>query len=318
MQPQPYAPATPLSSVHSVVDESGASGVSWGAIFAGAIAAAALSLILLSLGFGLGFSAVSPWSNAGPSATSIGVSTIVWLLVTSILASGMGGYLAGRLRTKWASIHSDEVYFRDTAHGFLAWATATLVTAAFLTSAASSAIGTAVNAAGAVTGSALSGAASVAGATTSAMASDRDSAADVQGYFSDALLRSTQPNAAPVDSGARTEVARILATSVRAGTLDPNDRAYLAQVVAARAGVPQPEAEKRIDDLYAKARAAAAKAQTELKQAADTARKAAAYTALWTFIALLSGAFTASFAATWGGRRRDSDVVVVRSTRASV
>ncbi len=97
-----------------------ASAVSWGAIVAGAAAAAALSLILLMLGVGLGLSAVSPWARDGVSATTFGVSTIVWLTLTQLLASAMGGYLAGRLRTKWAAAHSDEVYFRDTAHGFLA------------------------------------------------------------------------------------------------------------------------------------------------------------------------------------------------------
>ncbi|MFD2271336.1 hypothetical protein ACFS07_10010 [Undibacterium arcticum] len=112
--------------------DANASGVSWGAIFAGAAAAAALSLILVILGFGLGLSAVSPWANNGASATTIGMSTILWIAFTQIAASGLGGYLAGRLRVKWANVHGDEVYFRDTAHGFFAWAVASLATAAFL------------------------------------------------------------------------------------------------------------------------------------------------------------------------------------------
>src|SRR6185312_8668571 len=113
----------------------GGSGVSWSAIFAGAAAAASLSYILIILGFGLGLSSVSPWTNTGAAATTIGVATIIWLTFTQIVASGMGGYLAGRLRIKWASVHTDEVYFRDTAHGFLSWAVASLVVAAFLASA---------------------------------------------------------------------------------------------------------------------------------------------------------------------------------------
>src|SRR6201996_7686250 len=108
------------------------SGVSWGAILAGAAGAAALSLILLILGVGLGLSSVSPFAGSGASATTFGVSTILWLTFTQLAASGIGGYLAGRLRTRWASVHTDEVYFRDTAHGFLAWAVASLATAAFL------------------------------------------------------------------------------------------------------------------------------------------------------------------------------------------
>ena len=313
MQPQTSSSSGVVLPRTAIPDELASSGVSWGAIVAGAVAAAALSLILLSLGFGLGFSAVSPWAGSGASATALGVSTIVWLFVVQMAASGLGGYLAGRLRTKWASVHTDEVYFRDTAHGFLAWATATLVTAAFLGSAIASALGTAASAAGSAAKTVATAGATAAGAAA-ATGADRE-APDVMSYFSDSLLRSVQPNAAPMDAGSRAEVGRIVATSVRNGALDPADRAYLAQTIAARAGVPQAEAEKRVDDTFARAKAAAAKAEADLKQAADTARKAAAYTALWTFIALLTGAFSASLAATWGGRRRDSDVIVAHPVR---
>jgi hypothetical protein len=71
------------------------------------------------------------------------MATVLWLIVMQIISSSMGGYLAGRLRTKWANIHTDEVYFRDTAHGFLAWAVALVITAAFLASAATSMVGSA-------------------------------------------------------------------------------------------------------------------------------------------------------------------------------
>ena len=98
-----------------------ASGVSWPAILAGATAAASLSLILLMLGTGLGLSSISPWASKGVNSSTFGISVIVWLSITQILASGMGGYIAGRLRVKWSGLHTDEVYFRDTAHGFLAW-----------------------------------------------------------------------------------------------------------------------------------------------------------------------------------------------------
>lgn len=122
------------------------SAVSWSAVFAGAAATVALSLILLILGVGLGLSAVSPWVQSGVGALTLGISTIVWLSATQIVAAGMGGYLAGRLRTRWAGVHTDEVYFRDTAHGFLSWGVAMLVTAALFTSVIGSIVGTAVNA----------------------------------------------------------------------------------------------------------------------------------------------------------------------------
>src|ERR1700694_5585403 len=119
-------------------EESSRSGVSWAAIIAGGVTAAAVSLILLILGAGLGLTTVSPWSNAGASATAIGVGAIIWLVVTQWIAAGLGGYLTGRLRTKWVNVHTHEVFFRDTAHGFLAWALSTVIFAALLTSAISS------------------------------------------------------------------------------------------------------------------------------------------------------------------------------------
>ena len=126
------------AGVSAVLNESGASAVSWAAILAGAFVAAALTVTLVALGAGLGLSSVSPWSNAGASATTIGVATIVWLILMQLVASATGGYLAGRLRTKWVDVHTDEVFFRDTAHGFLAWAVGVVIGAALLASAAAS------------------------------------------------------------------------------------------------------------------------------------------------------------------------------------
>src|SRR5450759_1961755 len=122
----------------SFKNEAYSSGVSWAAVIGGAFVAAALSLILLALGAGLGLSSVSPWSNVGASASTISTAAIVWLILMQVVSSSMGGYLAGRLRTRWANIHTDEVYFRALASGFLAWAVALVITAAFLASAATS------------------------------------------------------------------------------------------------------------------------------------------------------------------------------------
>src|ERR1700730_14183625 len=127
-------------------NEAHSSGVSWAAVMAGAFVAAGLSLALLALGPGIGFSAVSPWENAGVSASTIGRTAIIWLVLMQLIASSVGGYLAGRLRTKWVNVHTHEVYFRDTAHGFLVWAVGFVITAAFLTSAATSLVGGAARA----------------------------------------------------------------------------------------------------------------------------------------------------------------------------
>ncbi|MFL1528962.1 hypothetical protein [Pseudomonas sp. O230] len=280
------------------------SGVSWGAIFAGAAAAAALSLILVLLGFGLGFSAVSPWAHEGVSAKGLGISTIVWLAVTQILASGLGGYIAGRLRVKWANLHGDEVYFRDTAHGFLAWCVATLVTATLVVGSVSSIVSGGVQAGA----SAVGGAASVATQAVGTAAGNADS--DQYGYFVDSLFRDDRP-AAVSDDAARGTVTRIFVRSLsRDGQLAAQDRTYLAQLVAQRTNLTQADAERRVDEVYARTQKAVADAKLAAQQAADTAAKVAAWTSLWMFIALLIGAFFASLAATFGGRRRDAVVYV--------
>ena len=119
-----------IRSDTATVVESGQSATSWAAIIAGGVAAAALTLVLLAFGSGMGFSAVSPWSNAGVSASTFKLATGVYLIIVSMLSSTIGGYIAGRLRTKWVGLHSEEVLFRDTAHGFLAWAFAAILGAA--------------------------------------------------------------------------------------------------------------------------------------------------------------------------------------------
>ena len=116
--------------------ESSASAVEWAAIVGGALGAVGISIILFTLGSGLGLSTVSPWSWSNPSPTTFGTVAGIWLIVTQWLASALGGYLTGRLRTKWVGIRTDEVFFRDTAHGFLAWALATVLVATFVSLAA--------------------------------------------------------------------------------------------------------------------------------------------------------------------------------------
>jgi len=119
-------------------DEASASGVSWAAVIAGAFVASAFSLALLALGAGLGLVSISPWSSNNMSITTFGVLAAAWFIAVQLFASGIGGYLAGRLRTRWVNVHTDEVYFRDTAHGLLVWAVGAVLSAALLTSAASS------------------------------------------------------------------------------------------------------------------------------------------------------------------------------------
>ena len=252
------------------------------------------------LGAGLGFSAVSPWANEGVGAKGLGITAIIWLAVTQIIASGMGGYLAGRLRVRWASLHGDEVYFRDTAHGFLSWAVATLVSAVLIASSLSSVVGSGVQA----TANVASGAAS---AVTSAAGEHMRKGGGDKGpeYFIDSLFRNDQGTALS-EQDVRSVVSRILVRGLHDGELNAEDRSYLAQIVAQRTNLTQPEAEQRVDQVYAKAHQAIEDAKVKAKEAADMAAKAAAWSTLWAFITLLLGAFFASLCATFGGRRRDA------------
>src|SRR5271154_5110899 len=111
------------------------SGVAWAAIAAGAVGAAGLGLNLIAVGAGLGLSAISPWNDSGVSTATFKTGTGIYLVIVAVMSSAVGGYLAARLRTKWVNVHSNEVFFRDTAHGFLAWAFATLLSASVLSSA---------------------------------------------------------------------------------------------------------------------------------------------------------------------------------------
>ena len=294
------------------------SAVSWGAIAAGAAAAASLSLILLILGVGLGLSSVSPWSRDGVSATTFGVSTILWLTLTQLLASAMGGYLAGRLRTKWTEVHTDEVYFRDTAHGFLAWAVASLATAALLTSVIGSILSGGVQAGAAMVGAVASTASSAVGSAAASAGTAQGNDSGHMGYFSDSLFRpdaAAAPTTGPAvgtDAAERRaskdtgEVSRIFMNVSRMEPLPSEDIRYVGQIVAQRTGLSQQAAEKRVTDIHTKAQAKVRDAEVAARDAADKARKASAYSALWLFVSLLVGAFVASLAATFGGRRRDA------------
>jgi hypothetical protein len=254
------------------------SGVSWPAVTAGAVVSCALTLVLLAFGIGLGLSVVSPWSGAGVSATTFKIGTGLYLVVIAMLSSSIGGYIAGRLRTRWTGVHSDEVYFRDTAHGFIAWAFASVLGAVLLASPASSLIG------GATSG------------VTQAATSAASQSGPMDGYV-DTLLRADTPAAASAGNAQdpRGEMTRLFTSSFRnGGELKPADRAYVSKIVAARTGLSQADADKRVNDVV-----------TQVKSDTDAARKATAQLAFWLVASLLIGAFCASLAATEGGGLRD-------------
>ena len=260
------------------VEEPLVAGVSWAAVLAGAIASLALTLVLLSLGAGLGFSVVSPWFNSGVSATTFEIGTGLYFIVMAMISSALGGYLAGRLRNRWIGVQTTEVHFRDTAHGFLAWALASVLGAILLASPATSLI---------------------TGMTSGAMQPAASSQSGPMDIYVDTLLRRDTPAAdnAANAGGAETrrELARLLATDFRNGA-EPSatDRGYMAKVVAARTGLSQADADKRVNDTIA-----------QIKTDLDKARKAAMQLAIWLTLSLFIGAFSAALAATEGGGLRD-------------
>jgi hypothetical protein len=257
------------------------SAISWASIAAGAIVAAAVSLALFALGAGLGLASVSPWADSGVSAATFKNAAGIYLVIVAVMSSAIGGYLAARLRTKWTGIHTNEVFFRDTAHGFIAWAFATVLSASVLAAAATHIV---------------SGAASgVAPAAAQASPSINPSQVFVDRLFRTDQAATTAAAASGNSEGARVEVLRLWTSSFGDNNdLAAADRTYVARLVAAQTGLNQAEAEKRVNDVI-----------TEAKAAADRARSGAAKLAFWMTAALLFGAFAASLAAVEGGQLRD-------------
>jgi hypothetical protein len=255
------------------------SAASWPAIIAGAFVAAAVSLVLLALGSGLGFAAISPWPGHGVAATTFAVTTAIWLIVMQWVSSGIGGYITGRLRTRWIGTHTHEVFFRDTAHGLVMWAVATVLVAA---------------AAAASVSAVVEGGAHAVGAAAQGNA--------IGAYGVDKLFRAGP--AAVGDQGlgdARSEAAHIVANSLSTGTVSDSDISYLVELVALRTGSSRADAQKRVDEFVATMQDAVIKAKAD----ADAARKAAAEAAIYTALSMLVGAFIASAAAALGGHLRD-------------
>jgi hypothetical protein len=297
---------TPGSAVEVAAPiESSKPAVNWGPIIAGAFAASTITVVLLLVGSGLGLTMISPWSGQSATVTTIAASTAIWLVVVQWLSAAAGGYLAGRLRTRWVGVHSDEVYFRDTAHGFMAWALATLLVVGVLGSALSAALGSGVQAASTVASGAAQGA--------SANATD-ETASNATSYFADALFRPSDPArlAAPENADAAVaEASRILIASAAAGEVSADDRAYLARLVAARTGLSEADATTRVEEVLARAEQAKVQAQ----EAADAARKAGATFALVSALSMVVGAFIASVAALIGGKQRDDEEDVYLARR---
>jgi len=298
------------------------SGVSWSAVIAGALTAIAVSFIVISLGTGIGFELVSPYSySSSPSAGTMTVIGAVWLVFAQAVGFATGGYVAARLCRPPSGVHSDEVKFRDGANGLVVWAIGVMITFFVLVAA--------VNKIGSAAGTAATGAASVGLAGAASQTPSMD-------YFTDSLLRSNPQggsqaaagngaassgadsnaagsNAAGSNGGSgsngaasgggntnqqHAQVNRIMLTALSPNGLSGDDRTYLAQIVSAQTGMSQNDAQRRVDEVVNRAKQDAA-------QAAEAARKAAAYLSFWTFMSLLFGAVCATLGGIVGGDLRD-------------
>jgi hypothetical protein len=291
----------PLGS--SATATAGASFVEWGSVLAGAFLAAAISFVLLTFGTAIGLSATSPWPNSGASAKVIASIAVFWAMAQQIGAFMAGGYVAGRMRSRWHET-GHEAEFRDGLHGGLVWAVGVVIGAALFLSTAGSVAKTGAEVAG--------GAAAVAAASTN----------DPTDAVLDTMLRpTTVAQAAPSTAGpgpaasapaspatprgraasagddTRPEMSRILASSVANGSMTADNRAYLVQLVSQRAGISQQEAERRVDQAVNAAR-----------EAADKARRAAVLTGFVTAASLVLSLGAAWWASMRGGHHRDHSI----------
>jgi hypothetical protein len=257
------------------------SAISWAAVFAGTAVAISISLVLVVLGSGLGLASLTPAARSVATAGSLAALATVWIVVVQWLSAAFGGYVTGRLRTRWVGTHRHEVFFRDTAHGLVTWAVATAIVAMVIGSATSSLLSGGIHAATATASGAAQGAASNAQIRS------------VAPYDVDALFRTSREANSPSIEG-RGEATRILANGLSTGSVPDADRTYLASVIAAQTGISQADAQKRVDDVIARS-----------QQEAEAARKAAATTSLLTALAMMIGAFVACAAAALGGHERD-------------
>jgi hypothetical protein len=278
----------------------------WGPVIAGAFGAAAISFLLLTFGAAVGLSVTSPWPNQGVSLTVAAWAVVWWTVLVQVGSFAAGGYLAGRMRSRWGDSTSEEGQFRDSAHGFLVWALGILIGATVLAITTGGVVRTATQSAGVVAAGAASGAGGLTTAPT-------DYAVDLLlRRFPTAATATPGVNAAGApaattapqrddDAALRSEAARIFAASIKNREFTQRDRDYLTQVVAARTGLPEAEAQQRVDAAMNEARDLELKA----RQAANQARKAAVIAGFIAAASLLISLVVACLAAGLGGKHRD-------------
>lgn len=289
--PDPIASSPGVLHTEVAVSGRESSYVDWGCAIAGAVLAAAISFVLFTFGAGIGLSLVSPWPGASASGTTVAVTTTIWAILVNLLAFAAGGYLAGRMRRPLSGGRSEETEFRDGAHGALVWAIGIVIGAALLGSASS-----------AVLRAGAQGVGSAASTAAQSQSNAPGQGTDWSGIAVDTLFRNPNPQAPPAPNAnpqdARAEAGRILARSAARGEITDADRTYLARLVAARAGIPEAEAQARINQTI-----------TEARQTADKARKTSIVAAFLAAATLMIAAAVAWTSAVMGGQHRQSGTI---------
>ena len=253
--------------------------LSWRGILAGAVAGSAVSLVLLSIGVSAGLSLLSPWP--GQSYTGFAASVAAaWALIATIGSFLVAGFVAARVRPRVADVPADEVEFRDGLQGLVAWAVCVLFAGVVAMGA-----GTAVLHAGSAV----------------AKFSDRTASSPLAAIVS---TMAAPPEGKPVTAVPMltTEETRtiegIFLKSFGHDGLAASDRTFVANIIAAKAGIPVSEAQTRVDTAY-----------TDAVAALDKAKKATELSGLLTGLALLIGLVAAWYGGVRGGSSRDNNTL---------
>jgi hypothetical protein len=273
--------------------------VEWPAVLAGAVLAGAISFVLLTFGTSIGMSLTSPWPGSGLSAKMVAAIAVFWVMIQQIGAFLAGGYVAGRMRARWSEVSDDEVEFRDGLHGGLVWAVGVAFGAALLMMTAGAAARTGADVAGKGIAALSTSSANPVDAVIDTMLRPTTTVAQAppQGPAPPAAAPRARVGAVASTDDPRSEISRLLVAAVASGSITPQDKAYLAQLVSQRTGIPPQEAEQRVDA-----------AVTAAREAIDKARRGTVLAGLTTAIALVISFAAAWWAAMKGGHHRDNSV----------
>ena len=314
--------------------------ISWGAIIAGTLVALVTMMLLNLLGIGIGFGSINPVEEANPFA-GLGTGTLIWWIVSNLIAIFAGGYVAGRM----AGVPKGST---STMHGILSWCLYTLVSFWILTTA----LGSIVSGVGSVVSGTLSTAASGVQAVASNNSNSQNKSSQNQSqlisfneikqevdqllssrenvaYVPDSIEQSVTNTAQNVRQNLNSEVnistqdIKSIAQQVlfENGQLAQNiERQEVVNAVANQTNLSQEEASDVADVMVEKYQVAKQEVDQFAEQAAQQAEQTgakvaetASSAAIWTFVALALGAVVAG-AGGRSGKPHDPIIVGAEAT----